>query len=428
MRMTRAFSRVGGSSLVLNGSSNPGDMVTLGGGLANGVDPASLLGDSSFVLELFPDGDGSGSLAVWGLGGQDGMSAGPGEGALFWDGENHSGHVGIDARVGSGLLLGMAASVTGTDAAYDNGRSTMAGRGGYAVRTVGMHPYLAWSSADGRMELRGSSGYGSGEVRVVQDGYGAETAVTRLFTATVAGSGVVYGSGSGSGSEVRVRGEAWTADQHVAANGGLIGDMWIGGRRVSVAAEGSHRHELASGGSLKPHASVDAHWQGGMKQTLGLAAGTGMAYAGPSGISASGLGRIPLASAVPDSAWGLSGLLEYDADGDGLGTLVSVSPAWGDSAGGTGMSLLDGGWDDGSDSGGGMRFGAEVGYGVAVLDGGWTVTPFSRIDWRTDTGEFGMGSRVSGDRGGEFALEWGGTRTANSAVDRRVAASGRLNW
>ena len=187
----------------------------------------------------------------------------------------------------------------------------------------------------------------------------------------------------------------------------------------------------ASGGYLSPHGSMGIRWQDGDHwQDLGLATGVGFIYSDPTGFLVTSSGLIPLATTATDPMWGLSGLLEYDSGSDGLGSLVSFSPAWGTSVDGDSLSLLDGVTDEGFTSGNdrSMRVSAEVGYGVAVMDRKWTLTPFSSVDYDSASQEYSLGSRLSVDRNALFDLELNMLRLADTSTKHQIKTIGSINW
>ncbi len=112
-----------------------------------------VLGNSDFVLPLDNvDGMGSGvlsSLTFWGGGGYRNFEGSSG-GAVDFDGDLFSAHLGLDARPRDDLLIGLAASWSQSDLDYRGGLDL---NGEHKLDITSIHPYANWEALTGQLDL-----------------------------------------------------------------------------------------------------------------------------------------------------------------------------------------------------------------------------------------------------------------------------------
>ena len=106
-----------------------------------------VLGSSSFAISLFPEAEGPSMATIWGLGDYRGMASGEGLASRSWDADVFTGHLGLDAMVGQGLLVGITAAVTESDIDH---RGATEDALTFKSRTTALNPYLGWTSSESR--------------------------------------------------------------------------------------------------------------------------------------------------------------------------------------------------------------------------------------------------------------------------------------
>ena len=117
-RISNAFASKGvASTFMYNGKQDLTELIEVGGDAINGnsMTLREVLGSSSFAISLFPETDGPSMATIWGLGDYRDISSAEGSGSGSWDADVFTGHLGLDAMVGHGLLVGISAAVTESD-------------------------------------------------------------------------------------------------------------------------------------------------------------------------------------------------------------------------------------------------------------------------------------------------------------------------
>ena len=112
-RIGEAFSSTGvASKFMYDGKQDLTELLTVGGEALNGnsMTLREVLGSSSFAISLFPEAEGPSMATIWGLGDYRGMASGEGLGSRSWDADVFTGHLGLDAMVGQGMLVGISAA------------------------------------------------------------------------------------------------------------------------------------------------------------------------------------------------------------------------------------------------------------------------------------------------------------------------------
>ena len=92
-----------------NGTEDLRELIEVGGEAINGnsMTLREVLGSSSFAISLFPETDGPSMVTIWGLGDYRDLKSTEGSDSGSWDADIFTGHVGLDAMVGQGLLVGI---------------------------------------------------------------------------------------------------------------------------------------------------------------------------------------------------------------------------------------------------------------------------------------------------------------------------------
>ena len=319
-----------------------------------------------------------GRITIWGEGDYRSLS-GIGNGILDWNGNMTGIHLGTDANLGSGVLVGVAVSSTGgsVDYTYSGGRNqdTQGGsvEGTYEATMKSVQPYVSWSWSPGS-NIWVSTGLGSGDVEIDDDEAAREASDSRMTVAAAGGSLRLLGqsSGLGGGTTLDLKGEAWRSRINLDGNGSLIDETTVDVNRLRVSLEGAYGRVLSGGAVLSPFVELGLRSDGGDGATgLGVEVGGGLRFAtSSSGFTMEGRGRTLLAHGGDVEEWGVSGSIGYAPGSGGRGMSVEVGTSAGTAAGG-----LNRIWSDRMVSRaygmGGLepRLDSEIGYGVELKGG-----------------------------------------------------------
>ena len=373
-----------------------------------------LLGGSSFVLPLTvtEDGQGAGfrSLAVWGRGDYRNLS---GDGALDWEGDVFSAHLGADVRLSPAILAGLAASWSNGSFDYTDTQSLAKDRGigSYETRMTSVHPYVNWSMMHG-VDVWASLGYGGGTIKIAEQGESQQSSDTTLKTAAVGATGRLLSAEEllpGGTTTLRLKGESLVTQITVEGNNDVIEPLELDARRFRLALEGSYDYLVASGERLVPAVEVGVRHDGGEGlEGTGLEVGGGLRYVNQTlGLTVDGRGRALVTYGEQDyKEWGASVLIRLDPGVDGQGLSFNLAPTYGQTA--SGVSRL---WDEGMD---GFveaeqaalgRLEAVVGYGLPILESAGLVTPYSAVTLSSGERQLRLGGRLGVGSSLEVSLE-----------------------
>ena len=437
-RIDFAFNNSGESRFELGGAESIEDMISRGGELLNGdeVDLTTFLSDSSFSINLTPD-LGPGTTTLWGSGFSENISDDGTTDSFDWQGNSFTGLIGLDTRIGNGLLTGVVTEKNESSIDFVHGNADGEVEGLYRLRMTNIQPYLAWASSDLETQLHGSVGYGLGEVEIDYEHFDAEVADVSQYSVAIGGNDLLYSSESlfGDGqSELRFKAEGWMARQFVRKNDSTIVGASITANTLRMTAEGTHQRTLESGTLFSPTMSVGTRWDGGNGDTgIGLVMKGGSSYEDPHGLDVSSSGRILLSNDSANNEQGLSGVIGYDAGRDGIGMISTISPTWGivDESG------VDQIWEGSNSSNdrfslnsqGGVRLESEIGYGFTIVDGRVVVIPNLVTGLYEGGGNrFGVGSHSTFGSGMGIEFEAVREERSNGVLDGKLRFEGNLEW
>ncbi len=288
-----------------------------------------MLANSSFSLNAAGDGSAGGGLGVWGSGHY--MEFNGDDNDLDWDGDSFSFQIGADTRLRPDLLTGIAVSWSEGDVEYSLGDGADAERGDYVLTLTGIHPYLGWSSGDGRMSLWASLGYADGKIEIEPD-----EGVDREHDTTVVS--VAGGFTRSLTDFLRIKGDFSGLEADIDEADEVLNDSDFSteSQRLRLLLEGRHQQRLPGGGTLSQSAEVGYRVDEGDSDadTDGTEVGGSVDYHNPAtGFSVSGKIRA-LVGNSDYQEWGVSGLIRLESDAQGLS--FTLEPGYGDTAGSAG--------------------------------------------------------------------------------------------
>ena len=344
------------------------------------LDFSRLLANSSFTMTLnAADNGGSGligNLTLWGSGDYRSIAGGNPQ-SVDYDGSVTSANLGIDTRLGSDMLAGVALSqARGT---VDYTASSVSGE--LTTSLTSINPYVGWQMRGG-MNLWAMAGYGTGEVEL--DDEAADPQASDLTQSMVAAgvSGPLVSSDdliAGGTTNLNLKGEVAFTSADVDGSGTLE-SMSLSASRQRLMLEGEHVQQLDTGATFTPSLELGVRNDGGDGETgTSIEAGGALRYADEaSGLTVEGRVRTLLSHSGDYEETGVSGLVRIAPGGSGQGLALVVQPAWGHT--GSGVDQL---WENGVAAGvspdNQARLNTEIGYGLGVAPGMGIVTPYAGL-------------------------------------------------
>ena len=395
---------------------------------------SEILDGASFTLAAGADGEASPPpLALWGRG--EWLSLSGSEKDVTWDGGLWSAQLGADLRVRPDLLAGAALSHARGEL---DTRTTGAGgrvKGVHETTITSVHPYAAWLLPDGST-LWASLGYGTGEVRIAEEGAPSRSADLTQWSASAGGRSVLVEDAEligGGMTRLAVKGEGSASRLRTGSDDGLAG-LTARTTRLRLLLEGSYEHALAGGATLTPALEAGVRHDGGdVAEGAGLEAGAGVTWHDPAaGLTAELRARLLAAHEADRDEWGVSALVRLDPGADGRGTFLAFGPAHGRTESGLGQwfdhglpAAASGTAPEEAES----RLEAEVGHGFGLAGPGplAVLTPWAGLSLAETGGRtLRLGARYRLGAGLSLGLE--GAHRPGPAPEDSLMLRGALRW
>ncbi len=395
---------------------------------------SEILDGASFTLAAGAGEDEAPPLAVWGRG--EWLSLSGSEKDVTWDGGLWSAQLGADLRVRPDLLAGAALSHARGE--LDTRTTGAAGgrvKGVHETTITSVHPYAAWLLPDGST-LWASLGYGTGEVRIAEEGAPSRSADLTQWSASAGGRSVLVEDAEligGGMTRLAVKGEGSASRLRTGSDDGLAG-LTARTTRLRLLLEGSYEHALAGGATLTPALEAGVRHDGGdVAEGAGLEAGAGVTWHDPAaGLTAELRARLLAAHEADRDEWGVSALVRLDPGADGRGTFLAFGPAHGRTESG-----LDRLFDHGlpaaasgtAPEGAESRLEAEVGHGFGLAGPGplAVLTPWAGLSLAETGGRtLRLGARYRLGAGLSLGLE--GAHRPGPAPEDSLMLRGALRW
>ena len=344
------------------------------------LDLGRLLANSSFTLPLGAAGNGGsglfGNLTLWGSGDYRSIAGGDPQ-SVDYDGSVTSANLGIDTRLGTDMLAGLAVSQARGTVDY----TASSASGELTTSLTSVNPYVGWQMAGG-MNLWAMAGFGSGEVELDDEAAGTQASdlTQQMFAAGASGSLMSSDEMiAGGTTNLNLKGEVAFTSADIDGSGTLE-SMSLSASRQRLMLEGEHVQKLDAGATFTPSLELGLRNDGGDGETgTGIEAGGALRYAdAASGLTVEGRVRTLLNHSGDYEETGVSGLVRIAPGSSGQGLALVVQPAWGQT--GSGVQRL---WETGVTAAGSpdnqARLNAEIGYGLGVAPGMGVVTPYAGL-------------------------------------------------
>ncbi len=394
---------------------------------------SEILDGASFTLAAGAGEDEASTppLAVWGRG--EWLSLSGSEDGVSWDGGLWSAQLGADVRVRPDLLAGAALSHARGE--LDTQTTDGGVKGVHETTITSVHPYAGWLLPDGST-LWASLGYGTGEVRIAEEGAPSRTADLTQWSASAGGRSVLVEDAElieGGMTRLAVKGEGALARLRTGSDDGLAG-LTARTTRLRLLLEGSYEHALAGGATLTPALEAGVRHDGGdVAEGAGLEAGAGVTWQDPAaGLTAELRARLLAAHEADRDEWGVSALVRLDPGADGRGTFLAFGPAHGLTESGLGQWFdhgLPASASAAAPAEAESRLEAEVGHGFGLAGPGplAVLTPWAGLSLAETGGRtLRLGARYRMGAGLSLGLE--GAHRPGPAPEDSLMLRGALRW
>ena len=434
-RVIQGFNQSNGAVIRIGGHESLQGLIQLSGEMVNAESVAlrSVLGNSSFAMTLLSSDDYVAPATVWGIGDYRGLSSNSSAGSINWSGDIFTGHIGIDALIGSNMLTGISASFNENVINIGNNAEEELK---YSLNTTSLNPYFGWTSFEQEAELRAMAGFGVGELSIDQTNYDFEILNSKSYSLSLAGNKVLYSSDSilNGTSKLSIIGESWLGRQYLAGKEDIMDSIQTDARHYRIRTEAKHQFEFDRGTSLTPRISAGVRRDNKALQSItGMEFIGGLDFIDPLGITLYGTGNVLLSNENTIQKLSLASTFGYDLGNDGLGISFSVSPRWGrieDVAINTlwGRDIVYSNNEFGHYSNGIQIF-SNLGYGFGIADNSGILTVFSGYEFDDQIEDkVLLGTKVS--IGPNFGFDIESTREIQSSDsnNNKFQIKGRLNW
>ncbi len=413
-----------------------------------------LAGNSASVLAanaagLSADSAGGSSIPItfWGSGEYREMSGAAGDqNDLEWSGELSGFHLGLDAQVRPGLLLGLAASRLRS--AIDYGATAAAAGGSHDLDITTISPYLGWHA--GGVDLWATLRYGEGDLDISPDDAARAAAEVDMRAAGIGASGALW---QNAAARLRLKSELSRSELAVQGGGDLVA-MQSASTRLRLSLEADYRRQTAGGGVLAPTLELGLRYDGG-DGNPGAAAeiGAGLRYRSRAGHTADGKFRV-VARPGAYREWGIQGTVTIATAADGQGLSLQISPAYGRTDSEI-QQLWQAGVGSGSGSGSGSqsadhatphnaataatattdpanpanyrpRLDSRLAYGIPLKTHGGMLTPYGEITLTDAADRHRLG--INWQTPGKFHLNLVGERQQTTAASTTILLQGKMQF
>ena len=321
------------------------------------------------------------SFAAWGraaVGNFDGTADG-----VAVNGEVVTTTLGADVE-GARWLVGLALSHSTSDGSFTPSAGDDTAGGKVESMLTGIWPYVRLTLNE-LASVWGLLGHGEGTLTLAETGRAPVDTDLSMAVAAAGGRGVLAPAPQGGGFEFALKADALlvrTTSERIDGMEKAEADV----SRIRLLLDASRPFEFG-GATLIPRAELGLRLDGGdAEDGMGVELGAGVSYAGD-GVSVEGFVRGLVAHEQTDhEEWGAGLSVGIEPGAHGRGLSLSLSPAWGEAAGGTERLWSAGSWSpsSGHSPAAARRLDAQVGYGFGVPGGPGVVTLWAGLGLAQD--------------------------------------------
>ena len=392
-----------------------------------------VLSQSSFNLPLGQkDAKDTAAWTLWGRGNVSGFSGKPKD-DFEMDGDVFSGYLGLDYRVRTNVLLGLAVSHAAGKIDYE----TDAGdRGRVDTGLTSVMPYAHWTVRPG-LGVWGLLGAGWGDAELTDADGEVKTDIHMLMAAGGARQEVarLYGV------DLAVKTDAFLVALESDAKTGLIDEAKADAERVRLMLEGRSEWAVSDDALLVPSLELGGRWDAGSAETgAGAELAGGVAYTHAKlGLGIEARGRYLLAHEKDDfEDWGASLMLRIDPAVPGRGLWLTLAPLWGGSASADASGIWDGerairasrGFDSNTAHGlGPEQVDLKVGYGLTTHEGRGLLTSYGGVSLaQAGPRGYRLGGRMMLGEAVALSVETERQERFDGAAEHGAIVRGHVYW
>ena len=433
-----AFTGKNKSSVTLGGQDTISGILTAN---ASALDEESwslqsMMGDSSFTLNLNSDYQSGGLGTIWGLGQQHTFNQSVNNATISWNGDLFNAQFGSDIQLNDNGIAGLSISVSDSTIELDNESSSEIQ---YDFKNNYLQSYLGWQFPDQNAEIRTATGYGVGDVELKQDDYSPLFLNTTTYSFATSGYILLFSSTKSWGqntNSISLVGDSYISKIYVSDSAKFLNDQQFNIGWTQMGIEVSNNFDIKQGSSLQIQTTIYGRSDlEGRESHLGLVSQSDITYSDPLGVSISGTAQnLWHQDQHLFEKFGIQGTLNYDSNDDKLGILVSLIPTWNfnqqnsfsklqvDQQIGKHISKLDQNESD-------TNLFTEIGYGIEFAKHQSRFTPYSGVVLNhSGIHTYRLGSKFNVGHNFSLAVENSYNLLVNKTNENKVKLSGRLQW
>ena len=395
---------------------------------------SSLVGQSSFSIEIFPDLSTNSLAEIWGFGNYQTVQKNRGEIGPAWDGDMYLANIGTDTRVYQNMLAGFAYSYSDSIIEFDSydGHSVS-----HTSEFHGITPYLSWKSMAFQSNLHVISSIKQGRIEIEHDGYETISLDNTMYVFGLGGNknlssiATFYSSNPIS---FELEGDAWLVQLYPTSVVEDFTNTKLESNQFNLALEANQRFTLGDNITVFPSLSFGYHRnQENLQSDSGYEIESAIEFTDNDSYKITSKGRIIRNQQTSTQNWALNSEFDYDKYFDNLGVQIQLEQSLVQSQNatiGTNLShnLINynntiSNYVDENE----LNF--KLGYGISVLDYSSILTPISNL--RIVDNQFDrlqIGSRISLGQDLEFGLIGSHFDNSNGTTSQQIKLTGRINW
>ena len=395
---------------------------------------ASLVGQSSFSIELFPE-LGTDSLAeIWGFGNYQTIQRRNNEVGTNWAGDMYLANAGTDTRVNQNMLAGFAYSYADSKIEFDSydGNSVY-----HTSEFHGISPYLSWNSTALHANLHVISSIKQGRIEIEHDGHEPISLDNTMYVFGMGGNKNLSSMNtfySLNPIQLDLAGDAWVVQLYPTNIVEDFTDTKLESSQFNLALEANQRFIVGSSMTIFPSLSFGYHrHQDTLQSDSGFEIESVIKLADSDSYTISSAGRIIQNQQTSNENWELKSEFDYDKFHDSLGVQIQVDHSLVRSQ----SSAIGSNWSHNlisnnhsvSNNGNENELNLKFGYGISVLDYASILTPIS--NFRVVDNQFDriqLGSQIALGQDWEFGLIGSYMIDSDGSNNHQLKLNGMINW
>ena len=397
---------------------------------SNSVSVRTFFDESIFAMQLLPKTSALPPMRIWGRG--DFWELNSSNTSLInqsWTSDLFTGYLGFDSLLNHNIVLGSSILMSEVEAEFNNSFQDQIQ---FSSKFSGGHPYLGWTSPNGKLSLQTSAGYGQGEIKIAQSQYSTEYLPSNYQTVGLAGNLELFSFASDENkftNQFNIKGNLWRAHQTVSALS--VDEQILNAHQTRLVLEGTGHYDTINGISIEPKVLVGILENGkNDESTLAIEWGGGLNIATPHGISMSSNGQVITTSLDQIHELDLNSSINFDHGHDNLGLLISVAPSYRISSGRENRlfetSEMLPQFSTPSD---GITMTSEIGIGFEIFDGNGSITQFGGFNFTNEQNqELFTGIRTNIGKNLNFELKGNRTTDISGQLIDSINLGGRIKW